>query len=124
MNIERLPEQWPDGSPNAELGTLIDDPSLIKSVPEEQLVRLLSQLDGLRIAVLVRLISPALQPPAETTPVDGDQLLTVSEVAAKLAVDTSWIYRNKGKLPFTRRLSSGTLRFCARGLRKWLDTRK
>ena len=124
MNIDRFRELWLDGGPDGDLRALIADPSTLESVEQKQLMQLLSQLDTLRAAVLVRLISPALHPPAESASVDDDQLLTVAEVAVKLAVDPAWIYRHKDKLPFTRRLSSGTLRFCERGLRKWLDTRK
>ena len=75
MNIERLHERW-----NVDLGALMADPSTLESVDQEQLIQLLSQLDGFRAAVLVRLISPAPPPPVSAS-VDEDQLLTVAEVA-------------------------------------------
>ena len=124
MNIDRLPDQWREGGLGAHLAALVADPSLLESVEQEQLIELLARVDSLRACIWVRLIAPALQPAAESASVDNDRLLTVPELAVRLAVDPAWIYRHKDKLPFTRRLSSGTLRFCERGLRKWLDTRK
>ena len=125
MSIARLPERWLDGGPNTELGPLLADPSTLESLEQEQLIRLLFRLDSLRAAVLVRLISPAPQPPAESASVDDDQLLTVAEVAVKLAVDERWVYEHVDadlKL-CVRRIGSRTLRFSRNALERWLQSR-
>ena len=125
MNIDRLLERGRDGGGVPELELLMADPSAIESVPQEQLIRLLSQLDGLRAAVLVRLISPAPQPPAESVSADDDQLLTVAEVAVKLAVDDRWVYEHADTdlKPCVRRIGSRTLRFSLNALEQWLRSR-
>ena len=52
-----------------------------------------------------------------------DHLLTVDEAAGVLAVERTWLYRHADKLPFTRKLSAGTLRFSSKGLHRWLASR-
>ena len=117
-----LPEQWRDGGPGAQLAALVSDPSVIDSLPREQLVQLLSQIDGLHAAVLVRLISPA--PPAVAV-VDDDQLLTVAEVAVKLAVDERWVYEHTDTdlKSCVRRIGRRTVRFSSKVLERWLQSR-
>ncbi len=66
-------------------------------------------------------------PPAEilssqakhVTPVSA-RLLTPTEAAKRLSVSRRWLYRNKHKLPFARRLSRKVLRFDEAGLERWL----
>ena len=125
MSITRLPERWLNGGPNAELGALIADPSTLESVEQEQLIQLLSQLDGLRAAILVRLISPAPQPAAESVSTDDDQLLTVAQLAVKLAVDERWVYEHTETdlKSCVRRIGSRTLRFSKNALERWLQSR-
>ena len=53
-----------------------------------------------------------------------DHLLTVDEAAGVLAVERTWLYRHADKLPFTRKLSAGTLRFSSSGLQRWLASRR
>ena len=52
-----------------------------------------------------------------------DRLLTVDEAAGVLAVERTWLYRHAATLPFTRRLSPGTLRFSSNGLQEWVKSR-
>ena len=52
-----------------------------------------------------------------------DHLLTVDEAAKVLAVERTWLYRHADKLPFTRKLSTGTLRFSSNGLQRWMASR-
>jgi excisionase family DNA binding protein len=66
-------------------------------------------------------VSPA-PPPAPAA--EPDRLLTVAEAAERLAVDARWIYRRKDKLPFTRKIGPGTLRFSERGLERWKESRR
>ena len=101
------------------------DPSAVESLPREQLFRLLSLLDGLRATVMVHLVSPAPQPPIESVSADDDQLLTVAEVAVKLAVDERWVYEHADTAlkPCVRRIASRTLRFSLNALERWLLSR-
>jgi predicted DNA-binding transcriptional regulator AlpA len=51
-----------------------------------------------------------------------DRLLNASEAAERLGVARRWLYRHAARLPFTRRLSAGVLRFSLAGINKWLDS--
>ena len=56
---------------------------------------------------------------------ERDQLITVDELAARLAVDTRWVYDHvdtdlKG---IVRRIGSRTLRFSSEALDRWLASR-
>lgn len=63
-------------------------------------------------------------PPKPVIESHEDHLLTVDEAAGVLAVERTWLYRHAGKLPFTRKLSAGTLRFSSNGLHRWLASRR
>lgn len=63
-------------------------------------------------------------PEARAQPATPDKLLKVHEAAERLGVDRRWIYRHADKLPFTRKLTSGTLRFSDAGIDRYLRTRK
>ncbi len=65
--------------------------------------------------------SPSDAPAVEA---DEDHLLTVDGVAEVLAVERTWVYRHADELPFTRKLSAGTLRFSSNGLQRWLASRR
>ena len=110
-------------APGAQLAALVADPSTIESVPREQLVQLLSQIDGLHAAVLIRLISPA--PPPVAAAADDDQLLAVADVAGKLAVDERWVYEHVDTElePCVRRIGKKTLRFSRKAIARWLESR-
>ena len=48
-------------------------------------------------------------------------LLTVEQVAERLAVPPGWIYKRAPSCPFTRKLGHRTLRFDPDGFQAWLD---
>lgn len=50
-------------------------------------------------------------------------LLTVKQVAKRLNVPRSYLYRNWKKLPFAVKLGHRTLRFDARKMERWQATR-
>jgi len=50
-----------------------------------------------------------------------DRLLTALEVADVLGTDVRYVYRHADSWDFTRRLSSGTLRFSEKGLQTWIE---
>src|SRR5688572_6464448 len=53
-----------------------------------------------------------------------ERLLAVEEVAKVISVSMNWLYRNSGKLPFTRKLGPKMLCFSHDGIFKWLATRR
>ena len=112
----------------AELSTLAANPSRVVDVAPEALPALLGELEALRATLWARLqgASVPATPPHQRdgNPTGEDRLLTVGEVAVRLGVDRRWVYRKADALPFTRRLSRGTLRFSERGLERWKQTRK
>lgn len=83
--------------------------------------------DGVLVPVTVlREMLAGIDAPPEPPPApapNGDKLLTVNEAAELLGVSRRWVYRKAGKLPFTRKLSSGTLRFSEKGLERWKASR-
>ncbi len=84
----------------------------------------LNSEEALDMLVLLASIQPVLSAVAYSGNVEnmftGDRLLKVGEVAFRLNCDSDWVYRNKDKLPFTRRLSSNQLRFSEKGLDKYI----
>lgn len=110
----------------SDLATLAADPTRVESIPPDRIPALLGEVEALRAALWVRLQSAAVAriAPAAPDPEKGlDRLLTVDEAAARLGVSRRWIYRKADELPFTRRLSGGTLRFSERGLGRWQTSR-
>jgi predicted DNA-binding transcriptional regulator AlpA len=54
---------------------------------------------------------------------ETDTLLTIKQAAERLNVNRRWLYRHAATLPFTRKLTEGTLRFSEKGLERWKDQR-
>jgi predicted DNA-binding transcriptional regulator AlpA len=111
----------------AELATLAAAPSRVADVAPEALPALLGELEALRAVMWARLQAPTAAPRTTSARREGngeDQLLTADQVAVRLGVDRRWVYRRADALPFTRRLSRGTLRFSARGLERWKESRR
>ena len=109
-----------------DLARLAADPECINDLGPEKLPALIGEAEALRARLWARLQAAAL-PAADPGPKKGggpDRLLTAEEAAEQLGVDRRWVYRKAGDLPFTKRLSSGTLRFSERGLRRWMESRK
>jgi predicted DNA-binding transcriptional regulator AlpA len=48
----------------------------------------------------------------------------VREAARLLAMSPGWVYRNAGRLPFTRRVGTRSLRFSVAGIRRYLASRR
>ncbi|HUF77150.1 MAG TPA: helix-turn-helix domain-containing protein [Longimicrobiales bacterium] len=111
---------------SAELATLAADPERVAQVPPEAIPGLIGEAEALKAALWARLqASSAPQAPTPTSNGNGkaDHLLTAQQAAERLGVSKRWVYRKAESLPFTRRLSGGTLRFSERGLERWKELR-
>jgi predicted DNA-binding transcriptional regulator AlpA len=53
-----------------------------------------------------------------------DRLLDAPEAAKILCVSEDWLYRNGGRLPFTRKVGPKMLRFSWLGIQKYLANKK
>jgi len=60
--------------------------------------------------------------PSRALRAEEDRLLNAEEASKRLGVARRWLYRHAERLPFTRRLSAGILRFSLAGINKWLDS--
>ena len=110
---------------SADLATLATDPSRIDDVQAAELPTLIGEAEALRARLWARMqATSAPAPPAPAQRNGKDRLLTSDEAAELLGVSRRWVYRKADELPFTRRLSGGTLRFSERGLERWKETRK
>jgi excisionase family DNA binding protein len=84
---------------------------LAKTLPADELPRLAAELEEIRVTILARLTSPAVQAPNEN--------LEVPEAAHRLGVSPDYLYRNSKKFPFTRRIGRKLL-FSSAGLDSYL----
>ena len=111
----------------AQLATLLADPERITSIKPESIPALIGEVESLKAKLWAQLQASAV--PAHPIPTpsqnggDKDRLLTANEAADQLNVSRRWIYRKADTLPFTRRLSGGTLRFSSAGLTRWQASR-
>jgi hypothetical protein len=88
---------------------LLPEPESIDGLPVETLPGLIAQLAALQARAAMRLST-------ETAPArDDDQLLTIDQVAERLAVTEDWL-RRRPDLPFIVKLSEGTVRYSSRRL--------
>jgi excisionase family DNA binding protein len=111
---------------SVDLATLAADPERIQNVPAEALPALIGETEALRARLWARLQAPAPAPapvPARTNGGEPDTLLKAEQAAERLGVSKRWMYAHADTLPFTRRLTGGTVRFSSHGLKKWKERR-
>jgi hypothetical protein len=96
--------------PCPTLAELLNDPDGLDGVPREAIPQLRGELATLDTLLLGRLLAPAVLP-------GDDQLLSVTEAAARLGVSEDYLYHNHSRLPFTRRIGRKLL-FSSLGLAK------
>ena len=77
---------------------------------------LLGELEVIRATALLKMTAPS---PPELR----DELLSVSEAAARLGVSTDYLYRHAASLPFTRRIGRKLL-FSSRGIDAYMAKRR
>ena len=114
---------------NAELLTLLAHPGRLDAVPADAIPGLIGAAATLQAQLQAELWARLQAGAQQSQPTarggaEPDQLLDAKTAAARLGVDPRWMYRHADELPFTRRLTSGTLRFSARGLERWKESRK
>jgi hypothetical protein len=86
----------------------------IDQVPVYELPGLIAELAALQARAAMRLRSDP-QPAVEDEP-----LLTIDEVAARLAVSKDWL-RRRPELPFVVKLSEGVVRYSSRRLAAYIE---
>jgi predicted DNA-binding transcriptional regulator AlpA len=109
-----------------DLATLAADPERIQNVPAEALPALIGETEALRARLWAKLQTAAPAPAPAPERANGgqpDTLLKASDAAERLGVSKRWMYAHADTLPFTRRLTGGTLRFSSRGMEKWKERR-
>src|SRR5215469_6504070 len=97
------------------LADLLNDPLKISGLPREAIPALRGELAQLDTLLLSRLLS-AKEPEAAE-----DQLLNVTDAAARLGVSSNYLYHHR-ELPFTRRIGRKLL-FSAKGIDKYIRSR-
>lgn len=95
----------------------------LDQVERAALPGLAGEAAALHARILARLMEPTSTVAWPEPTSEPDQLLTAEQAAERLGVKKRWMYRHAETLPFTRRLSGGTLRFSARGLERWKANR-
>jgi excisionase family DNA binding protein len=89
--------------------------NLARSLPREELPRLLGDLAEISATASARLSSSVV----ESRP---DELLDVEETARRMGVSKDYLYRHQGKFSFARRIGRKLL-FLSSGLDKFLARR-
>jgi excisionase family DNA binding protein len=108
---------------SAELAALAADPQRVADLRPDAIPDLVGELEALRARLWVRLQAPPAAPAAESNGADPDTLLTAQQAADRLGVSKRWMYAHADTLPFTKRLTGGTVRFSSRGLDRWKGRR-
>jgi excisionase family DNA binding protein len=85
---------------------------------------LLIQIATVQGALSARLLRVFMDEQVQDYAAKADRLLTVGEVARRLAVTKDWLYRHAGELSFTVRMGSRGLRFSEMGIERYLRQRQ
>jgi hypothetical protein len=86
--------------------------SAARSLPAEELPRLVGDLEEIKCVALGRLITRVDQHPL-------DELLDIEEAARRIGVSVGYLYHNHRRFPFTRRVGRRLL-FSANGIQAYL----
>jgi predicted DNA-binding transcriptional regulator AlpA len=91
-----------------------DIPRLLALIAAEQ-----SRLSAAQASLAARLLAAEREQDRSE-----DDLLTAPQASAMLGMSIDWLYKTAGKLPFTRRIGPRSLRFSAKGIRRYLAHRR
>ena len=83
------------------------------STPEKPLVTLTT---GELRSLLAEVIEKALASV-------NDEWVDIERAAKILSVSTHWLYHQRKKLPFARKIGPKQLRFSIKGIQKWMESR-
>jgi len=105
---------------NIQLTDIIDDPTRVGEVPPEEIPDLLGVLETLKARLWCRL-NTSPDPVTQTSPMDGERLITVEQAAELLAFTEQYVYDliKKGGLPAIRH--GKYIRIKLSDLQAWID---
>lgn len=90
--------------------------SAARTLPVEQLARLIADLEEIRVIALARLTTPA--------PISkADELVGIEEAARRLNMSTAYLYRHHSQLPFARHIGRRLL-FSSTGIDCFIAARR
>jgi hypothetical protein len=87
--------------------------NLARSLPREELPRLLGDLAEISATANARLAS-------HTVEARPDELLDIAQASARLRMSKDYLYRHWQRLPFARREGKKSLRFSSNGIDAYL----
>lgn len=107
-----------------EIANYLAQHSLVAELNPEQLASLIGQLEQLKAIAWARLVSiPTTTKGAKPEPI-ADRLLTIAEAATLLRKTPEYIYRNKARLPFVKRIALRSYICSEAEIHRWLAHRK
>jgi excisionase family DNA binding protein len=114
-DLGRSPSEVPAGTARLIMKLI----QVVEVLPPEELPGFLVALSACLGQLSARLLEAASTPATA----DRDENLSVEEAARRLGVSPDYLYRNHGRLPFTRRIGRRLL-FSSRGLESWNAKRR
>lgn len=106
------------------LDEIARDPHCATNLSPEISVKLLALAAAVESTLTAHLLSTTINGAGNgatsPTPAGDDQLLTVAEAATLLRRTSRWIFRNKARLPFVRRVGRRGLLCSKQGIATWL----
>ena len=90
--------------------------AVAKTVPAEDLPRLLGDLEEIRATAMARLAAPAPTQPQ-------DELLDAGEAARRLGLSVDYLYHHHKNFPFSQRIGRRLL-FSSRGIEQFISQKK
>ena len=93
----------------------------IGELAPEQIPAVLGELEELKAAAWVQLLTPNGRNPSGIQP--PDELVNAREAARRLGLSLDYVYRHAQQLPFTVRVGR-QLRFSSRGIERYIERRR
>jgi len=73
---------------------------------------------------LQEIVKQAVSEAMKSTKNVEERLLDAEEAARVLSATKEWLYQNRRRLPFTRKLGHKLLRFSYAGMLRWIESKK
>lgn len=101
--------------------TMVDElMATAKTLPTEKLPEFLGALEGVRATAWARLSAPAPAVPASPEP---DRLIDIRQVAARLGMSTSYLYRHHDRMSCAKKVGRKLL-FSSKGVEEFIRKQK